>query len=55
MIVIEFMINLDLDHEGTFMPDDFTFNVHSANPVGFYNIKGLLDSYLNFRANKNNA
>lgn len=31
------------------MPDDFQFNVHSANPVGLANIEGLLRSYMAFR------
>lgn len=42
-----FLIDLDLD-TGT-MPDNFSYNVHSANPVGRANIVGLLGGYLRFR------
>lgn len=35
--------------EGRFIPEDFEFNVHSANPVGAENIAGLLKRYLEFR------
>lgn len=31
------------------LPDNFTYTIHSANPVGAENIKGLIDSYLEFR------
>lgn len=43
------LINSDLDHQGKWMPADFSFEVHSANPVGAANIKGLLDNYLRTR------
>ncbi len=42
-----YLIELDLD-TGT-MPDDFTFSVHSANPVGRDDIVHLLERYLRFR------
>ncbi len=48
MIVVNWMIEQDLDNPG-FIPYDFTFNVHSANPVGAENIKSKLNSYLSFR------
>lgn len=31
------------------IPKNFSFNVHSANPVGAKNIQSLLDSYLKHR------
>ena len=31
------------------LPKDFSFNVHSANPVGAKNIQTILDNYLKFR------
>lgn len=37
------------DLERSVMPDDFDFNVHSANPVGRDNIVGYLNNYLDFR------
>lgn len=30
-------------------PEDFDFNVHSANPVGAKNIQSILENYLNFK------
>lgn len=35
-----------------FIPIDFTFTVHSANPVGARNIFSLLDNYLTFKTQK---
>jgi len=45
MIIIKYMIERDLDSNGTFIPTDFSWNVHSANPVGEANINGYLKSY----------
>jgi hypothetical protein len=39
------LIEQDLNGTHTF-PDNFSFNVHSANPVGAKNIQGVLDRYL---------
>lgn len=41
----KFLVDSDLDFDS--MPYNFTFTVHSANPVGAANIQGLLDAYLN--------
>lgn len=41
----KWIVEYDLDHPGT-IPDGFSFNVHSANPVGAANISGLITSYL---------
>lgn len=41
------LVEQDLDHDS--MPDNFEFNIHSANPVGSDNISGLLTSYLNHK------
>jgi len=49
IILVRWMIENDLDADGTFIPLSFGYGVHSANPVGAENIRGLLDSYLNQR------
>jgi hypothetical protein len=49
MTVAKKLVEMDLDAEGGFIPDDFAFHVHSANPVGSKNIAGLLNSYLQHR------
>lgn len=41
----KWLVETDLDCSG-FLPEDFDFNVHSANPVGAANIRALLRSYL---------
>jgi len=46
MKVVKFMISADMDLGGEFIPDNFTFFVHSANPVGAANITGYLNAYL---------
>ena len=35
-----------------YFPDNFTYQVHSANPPGADNIRGLLDSFERFRVNE---
>ncbi len=47
--VENWIVEKDQDSNGDFIPDDFEFNVHSANPVGTENIEGLLKQYLSFR------
>ena len=48
------LIELDLD--GVIdMPTDLAFEVHSANPVGRQNIRGVLDNYLAVKASRRNA
>ena len=42
-----FLIDLDLDSGA--MPGNFSYRIHSANPVGRANIEGLLEGYLRFR------
>jgi hypothetical protein len=43
------MVNRDLDTDGKFIPSEFTYYVHSQNPVGATNITGWLDGYLSQR------
>jgi len=47
--VAKWMVERDLNDSGKFIPDEFDFHVHSANPVGVGNIIGLLTGYLGQR------
>ena len=47
--VAKFMVSADMDLGGEFIPEDFTFFVHSANPEGARQIQGYLDAYLGQR------
>lgn len=49
MVFLKWLIDFDLDNDGQIIPENFQYNVHSANNVGLKNIQGLLDSYLAFR------
>jgi hypothetical protein len=49
MAVVKRLIEMDMDAEGHFIPGNFAFAVHSANPVGRDNILGLLLAYLRYR------
>lgn len=49
--VVNFIIEAVLDGLLRF-PENFTFNVHSANPVGAANITGKMNGILNFMANR---
>jgi len=44
----KWLVEKDLDKPG-FIPKNFEFNVHSANPVGAENIERYLNKYLEFR------
>jgi hypothetical protein len=50
MKVAKWIVNTDLDKEEQgkrdWIPSNFKFFVHSANPTGKANIEGLLNSYL---------
>lgn len=43
----KYIVERDLDENGKFIPDNFGFTVHSANPIGKKNIEYLLNNYLN--------
>ena len=45
MDLAKWMVEKDVDSGGRFLPPDFTFDVHSQNPVGATNIRGLLDNW----------
>jgi len=44
----KWIVNADIEKEID-IPVDFSFNVHSANPVGKKNIEDLLNRYLKFK------
>lgn len=54
MIIVNWLVNMDMDMSNEFIPENFEFNVHSANPVGAKNIEGHLNSYLGQRFENNN-
>lgn len=47
--VAKWLVEQDLNTNGKFIPGNFAYFVHSANPVGAANITGLLDNYLAVR------
>lgn len=47
--IAKWIVNRDIDMNGAFIPHDFDYVVHSANPVGRDNIVGLLNNYLEVR------
>jgi hypothetical protein len=46
--VAHWLIERDMD--GFPLPADFVFEVHSGNPIGRANIRGLIDNYLEFKS-----
>ena len=44
MVVVSRLVTMDLDAGGRFIPADFVYSVHSANPVG-----KILEAYLRQR------
>jgi len=50
--IAKFIVDLDMGGDTDFqIPYDFTFYVHSQNPIGKHNIESYLNNYLNFRKN----
>ena len=47
----KYLVNRDLEHHD--MPQNFTYNVHSANGPGRDNISSLLNSYDKYRKSNN--
>ena len=45
----KWLIEYDMDNNGSFIPSNFDFQVHSKNPIGKKAIEGLLTNYLNQR------
>lgn len=48
----KFLVEMDIMIPGT-ITEDFTFNVHSANPVGASNIRNYMNDYLEFKRCEN--
>jgi hypothetical protein len=48
--IVKWMIEVDLDNNGDWIPNEFEFMVHSANPIGAANIVGTFESYFDHRA-----
>lgn len=47
--VAKMLVEKDMDEEMLYIPNDFEYNVHSANPVGRENINMYLLTYLKMR------
>jgi len=43
---------VERDHDNWDMPDGFTFRVHSRNPVGGPNIRGLMENWIREREDR---
>jgi len=48
--VAKWIVDRDMDSRGDFIPNNFSFYVHSMNPVGKKNIEMLLNNYLKFKS-----
>lgn len=48
-VLVNWIKERDLDLDFGFIPEGFSYEVHSGNRVGRENIRGLLDGYLSFR------
>jgi hypothetical protein len=44
----KWLVDMDIENIHKF-PDNFTFNIHSANPIGRNNIKSILNNYIYFK------
>lgn len=46
MACCKYLVGLDMSRNGKLLDKDFTYYVHSQNPIGKENIEGYLDQYL---------
>ncbi len=44
----KWLVDMDIKNIHKF-PNDFTFNIHSANPIGRNSINAILNNYLDFK------
>ena len=44
----KWLVDMDIENIYKF-PDNFNFDIHSANPIGKNNIKAILNNYLLFK------
>lgn len=49
----KWLVDKDLDTDGAFLPKDFGYQIHSANPVGSKNMNALLEGYLDYKKKLN--
>ena len=47
--VAKWMVIKDHANEGAFIPEEFEYNVHSANPVGAEYIRSHLEHYMSYK------
>lgn len=47
--IAKLLVKLDIEDDNFSFPNNFSYYVHSQNPVGKENIIGYLDNYLNFK------
>ena len=47
MDITKYLCSVDIEYN--ILSNDYTFNVHSANPVGAENIRCYMNNYLNFK------
>lgn len=48
MVFLKWLVSEDIN-KGNIIPHNFTFTIHSANPVGTKNIESYIKSYLKVR------
>jgi hypothetical protein len=46
---VKWLVEADMDSGGKLIPSDFSYYVHSQNPIGAANIRGYLSSYLDVK------
>lgn len=46
---VKMLVDFDMYLMGSFLPDDFEYTIHSANPVGSTNIHYYLNNYLQYK------
>lgn len=47
--IVKQLVTMDILRSGKLIPENFTWHVHSANPVGRDNINKYLEQYLEFK------
>ena len=48
--IAKLIVDWDMNDRYYSLPEDFSFYVHSQNPIGKANIEGLLNNYLKYKS-----
>jgi len=49
--IVKWLVEYDIKNNWKYIPNNFRFNIHSMNPIGWKNIKDYINNYLKLKNN----